>query len=562
MKKNCKYTEFKKVILINFIIFCLLLGLPLESCTAKEATGKSGMVVTAHPIASEFGIEILKSGGNAIDAAVGAAIAIGVVEPNASGFGGGGAMLIYLHNQDSLTYINYYAKAPRLIPTNFNSYKEKSSGIAVLIPGTVAGLHKALSQYGTITWKDLLNRAAKKLESGFKVDSKFYHLILETYEKLLLYPQTSNIYLNGSLPPEEGTILKNPQLITTLKKLAECGPEIFYEGEIADSIEAVVLKNGGGLRKSDLKTYEAAEVDPINGSYRNYKVVSAPPPQSGLTIIEILNIFEFKNLSKMDHFTKSVETFHFMAEAMKRAYADRFSYLGDPSFTSIPIDILISEKFAESRFKTIDMNQATPKRLKSTKSGDVTTFKEDEHGSTTQISVVDKFGNAVSLTQTLNHFWGSGISVCGFLLNNAMTVFSSSNPVNLTQSGRTPRTTIAPTMLFEKNKLKIIVGSPGAGRIPSTIVEVITNLIDFNYGADQANEAPRFCSRKWAETVPVEDRFTDKFLDKLKSMGHPIEIMDEMDLFFGGVQLILVNSEKNILIGSSDPRRSGVALGY
>jgi gamma-glutamyltranspeptidase/glutathione hydrolase len=560
--ENSTHTVHKKSSYVYLLFILGFIVFQYHTAFALEVTGRSGMVVTAHPIASEFGLEILKSGGNAIDAAVGAAIAIGVVEPNASGLGGGGAMLIYLHKLDSLTYINYYAKAQQLVATDFDPDMDKSRGIAVLIPGTVAGLYKALSQYGTLTWKDVLTRAIKKLEYGFKVDPIFYQLIIDTYEKLLLYPQTSNIYLKDRLPPPEGSLIKNPQLISTLKKLAEGGPEIFYEGEIADSIESVVIKNGGGLRKSDLKTYQATELQPIMGNYRNRHIVSAPPPQSGITIIETLHILEFKHISSMDHFTTSTETFHFMAEAMKRAYADRLAYLGDPSFVNVPVDVLTSKKYAKSRFNTIDMKQAVPKRLKSTKPGDVNSFQEDEHGSTTHISVVDQFGNAVSLTQTLNHFWGSGICVCGFLLNNAMTVFSTSNPVNLVQSNRTPRSTIAPTLVFEEDKLKLVIGSPGAGRIPSTIIEIITNIIDFNYNADQAIKAPRFCARKWADTLPVEDRFSEKFLDKLKSMGHPIEVMGEMDLFFGGVQLIVIDSEKNRMIGSSDPRRSGVALGY
>ncbi len=547
-----------------FLFHCLTVFSP-----AQETIGKSGMVVSAHPIATEFGLEILKSGGNAVDAAVGTAIVIGVVEPNASGLGGGGAMLIYLKEADSLTYINYYARAPRLVSTNFNSETELSSGISVLVPGTVAGLYKALTQYGTISWKELLTKAVDRLKSGFKINSKFYNLIFDSYEKLMIYPETKSIYLLNDLPREQGSILKNDRLIKTLRKLADQGPDVFYQGEIADSIETVMFKYGGGIRKSDLKNYQPVEVSPIRGTYRNHEIISAPPPQCGITVIEILNILELKNLSQMAHFSGSAKTFHFMAEAMKRAYADRLTYLGDPKFISVPVSTLLSKGYAKSRFQTIETTRAFPARLKNTKPGNVTDFqkrnKSDDtnpHGSTTQISIADKFGNAVSLTQTLNHFWGSGISVCGFLLNNGMNVFSKINSANTINSGRIPRSTMAPTLVFKENSLFMVVGSPGAGRIPSTIVEVISNIIDYGYSPEKANEAPRFCSRKWADYITVEARIPDEVLNELRKMGHPIEVKEDMDLFFGGVQLILMDAQKNIKIGSSDPRRSGVAMGY
>lgn len=226
-----KMTKSIFVIFFVLLFFCFAAFSP-----AQETVGKSGMVVTAHSIASEFSLEILKSGGNAVDAAVGAAIVIGVVEPNASGLGGVGAILIYLKEADSLSYINYYARAPRLITTDYNSETELSSGISVLVPGTVAGLYKALTQYGTISWKELLTKAVDRLKSGFIINPKFSNLIFDSYEKLLIYPQTKSIYLLNDLPREEGSILRNDRLIKTLKKLAEKGPDVFYQGEIADSM--------------------------------------------------------------------------------------------------------------------------------------------------------------------------------------------------------------------------------------------------------------------------------------------------------------------------------------
>lgn len=558
----------KKILFISTVISVLLLSFQAE-LFCGEATGASGMVVTAHPLASEMGLEILKTGGNAVDAAVASALLIGVVEPHASGLGGGGAMLIYLQEPDTLTYINYYACAPQLVAEDFDSRRERSSARSVLVPGTVAGLHHALSRYGTMTWQNLLFAVIDKIKNGFEVDDNFYKILLDSYEKLLLYPQTRSIYLVNDFPPEVGEYIKNERLIGTLKKLANQGPDSFYRGEIADSIEAAMIRHGGGVRKSDLEKYEIRELAPLRGSYRDHEIYSAPAPQSGVTVIETLNILELKNLRETGDFEDNVPTFHFMAEAMKLAYADRIQFLSDPKFNPTYEDILISKSYARTRFQTINMEKAEPLHPKDTPAGDISRFLKiaepevkDMEGSTTHMSIVDARGNAVSLTQTLNHFWGSGISVCGFLLNNGMTTFYSADTINQAQPGKQPRTTIAPSMLFKKDDLAIVVGSPGAGRIISTIVEVICNLVDFGKSPQEANAAPRFCSRKWSEQLAVESRFEENILADLKAMGHPIKKHGEMDLFFGGVQLIVIDPETGLMTGSSDPRRSGAAMGY
>ena len=548
-------------------IFTLILIFTFTYAFSEEVTSKNGMVVTAHPIASEFGLEILKSGGNAVDAAVGAAFVVGVVEPNASGLGGGGAMLVYLQKEDSLTYINYYACAPKQVASNFDRKKQGSSARAVLVPGTVAGLYHALKNYGTISWQDLLTRVIDKVKDGFPVNENFHKVALDSYEKLIKYPQTSATYLVNDLPPEPGEIIRNQRIVNTLNKLAHQGPDVFYRGELADSIEATMIKYGGTLRKSDLMDYRIRELSPLTGTYREYEIASAPPAQSGATVIEILNILEFKNLAAMGDYTQSPVSFHFMAEAMKRAYADRLQYLADPKFFDVPTETLISKKFARHRFDSINMEQPIPLKAKDVLPGDVSPYvpgtkQDDPHGSTTQISVIDAAGNAVSLTQTLNHFWGSGITVCGFLLNNGMTTFMAGAPNKQIFSGQQPLTTISPSILFKNDRVGMVIGSPGAGRIMSTIVEVICNVVDFNKGAEQANLAPRFYSPKWTEILPVEARFSEDLIEKLKAMGHPIQTFGEMDMYFGGVQLIVVDQENKILIGSSDPRRAGMALGY
>ncbi len=558
---------FKKTIKLQIVFILLLSLIILSKSLAGEAIGKSGMIVTANSIASEIGLEILKSGGNAVDAAVGAALGIGVVEPYGSGLGGGGAMLIYLSESDSLTFINYYQCAPKNVATDFRSRDEASSARAVLVPGTVAGLYHAINRYGSISWKDILIRVIQKLENGFEIDENFHKAMLDSYEKLLQNPQTRSIYLVNDLPPEIGSQIKNDQLIQSYRKLAEQGIDVFYHGEIADSIEATMIKYGGTLRKLDLETYQVREVSPLKGTYRDFEIFSAPPPQSGMTIIEALNILEFKDLKVMGDYTINPNTFHFMAEALRRAYTDRTRYLGDPRFEDVPVGQITSKGFAESRMKTIDMQKIQPfdpNAIEIKSDSSLQKQSKSKEGSTTHISIVDAQGNAVSLTQTLNHFWGSGISVCGFLLNDGMTSFSGEGDEtpNIILPGKQPRTTIAPTMLFENGVLSMVIGSPGSGRIISTLVQVICNVVDFGMTADAANLVPRFYSRGWNSKMPVEGRFDKSLLTELESRGYSFQIMGDMDNFFGGVQLIVVDQEKQELIGSSDPRRSGRAIGF
>ncbi|MBN2010856.1 gamma-glutamyltransferase [candidate division KSB1 bacterium] len=549
---------------ISFVVILFI----IQQFPVHAATGTSGMVVTANPIASEFGVEILQSGGNAIDAAVGVALALGVVEPHGSGLGGGGAMLVYFKDGDSLSYINYYACAPQTLPADFKSSRDSHAASSVLVPGTVAGLYTALSRYGSLSWRGILLLLIEKLQNGFPVDDTLQKEFLDSYEWLLMHKQTRSIYLENDLPPDTGYILKNPRIMATLQKLADGGPDVFYKGEIADSIDAVMIKQGGSLHKTDLMRYTPREVRPITGSYRGYDIYSAPPPQSGATVIEILNILEFQYLATWGAYPESATTFHFMIEAMKRGYSDRIDYISDPNFQDVPVDMLVSKKFAEARYRTIDLEKAVPfqSSVDTTKSetpGDVFDRERSiKQGSTTHVSVVDKDGNAVSLTQTLNYFWGSGISVCGFLLNNGMTVFSKTTPGNQAAPGRQPRTTITPTMLFNNGQLRIVIGTPGGGRIISTMVEVICNVLDFNKSAELANRTPRFYCGKLSEPVAVEALIRPEILDSLRAKGHDINELGELDLYFGGVQLILIDPATGELIGSSDPRRSGVAVGY
>ncbi len=545
-------TRFRSLkIALIFILF-------LAQFASANSRATSGMIVSGHPLASEFGLKILKSGGNVVDAAVGAAMVIGVAEPFGSGLGGGGAMLIYLNDLDSLTMINYYACAPQNLPDDVGSYGAET----ILVPGTVAGLHRALTLYGTISWKNMIDQVIEQVKEGIVVDEYLYQVILESYEKIYSHPQTRSIYLENDFPPPVGTVIRNERILKTLELVSTNGPEIFYNGVIADSIEAVVSSLGGTLQKSDLSQYQVQQVKPLSGTYREHEIVSAPPPMSGASVIEILNILKFRNVPLMGDITTNVHTFRLMIEATKHGYIDRLHFLGDPNFHPVDDEMLVSTSFARTRFDSIRKYCPWQGKSPENSHSPVKRQHDDIEGSTTHISVVDSAGNAVSLTQTLNRFWGSGISVCGFLLNNGMTSFYKDDSLNGMEPGKQPRTTIAPTLVFKDNKLKIVIGSPGGGRIISTLVQVLCQLIDFHKSAHEANSAPRFALHQSGEMLPVEGRFSPTILDSLKKIGHHIQIRDNMDLYFGGVQLILIDPESRILTGSSDPRRSGAVMGY
>lgn len=555
-----KNISYRSGILLSATL--LLLGCAHQQ--AKSPIKTDGMVVAAHPVAADLGFDILDLGGNAVDAAVGTALALSVVEPHASGLGGGGGMLIYLQQKDKLTYINYYPQTGAVLPDSFRSSTDAHSAKAILVPGTVAGLSMALDKYGTMTWGEILELCVVKLQKGYVIDNHFNEVILDAYETLLEYPETGEIFLNEMLPYEVGDTLFNEPAIRTLKLLAEHGPEVFYHGEIADSIQAVAARYGGTISKLDLAAYEAIEMTPLYGEYRDKIIVTAAPPQSGSTILEILNILELEDLASMGRYEDNDSSFHIISEAVKLGYSDRRQYLGDPRFTDIPVKTLVSDNYAEKRHALISMEGITNTDTTDTPHGIITDERvdppDDRHGSTTHLSIIDKDGNAVSLTQTISYFWGSGITVGGFLLNNGMTSFSRGEGVNSIQAHKQPRSTISPTMIFLEDDLYVVIGTPGGGRIPGTMVQVLTNILDYGYEPAAANMAPRFYSRDNNPQLRVESRFDQELLDSLVKRGHMVETMGEVDSYFGGVHLIVIDPETRKVTGSADPRRSGIVV--
>ncbi len=595
------------------------------------------MVATAHPLASQAALDILKMGGNAVDAAVAAAFTIGVVEPDGSGLGGGGGMVIYLKEQKQPIYINYYQQASEKInELNYDRNKDRHTAKSILIPGTVEGLTTALRRFGTLPLATVMEPAIRLAESGFEIDETLAKIILDNVEMLQIDSVTASIYLDEGFPRMEGDSLKQPELAKTLRTIARLGRNGFYSGAVAQEIIKQVTAGGGVMTPADLKNYKAEVTVPLHGTYRGYDVLSANVPQSGATIIESLNMLENANLKKMGHFSVSAPTLHLMAETFKRAYADRWYYVGDPRFGHVPVRGLLSKQYAKERFSDINQFMAVPKKYRKTKEGnpgkydsapairhkaelqerngtkqwsdenqegtsgieewgedlmdsfgsvkkkerplrktkieasdsitiESPSFSSEEEfdgGHTTHLSVIDKDGNAVSLTQTLGTFFGSGKTYAGVLLNCGMSNYSSTASINVVKPGMRPRSSISPTIILKNKKPFMVVGSPGAGRIISTVIELIVNAIDFGMNAEQINAAPRFYCQKWDNYLHLEYGIKPDVQKKLSQMGHNIKSYESLDLFFGGAQLILVDPKSGVYFGSADPRRGGVAMGY
>jgi gamma-glutamyltranspeptidase/glutathione hydrolase len=552
----------------------LLVWNPGLADPGPSAVGQRGMVAAAHPLAAQAALEVLRDGGNAVDAAVTAAFVIGVVEPDGSGLGGGGGMVIHLQEEGASHYINYYVQASEHIgELEFSRPADNRSAKAVLIPGTVAGLTLALERFGTLPLTRILEPAIRLAEGGFAVDQTLGMIILDNVPLLQKYESTASLYLPDGFPLAEGDTLRQLELARTLRAIAREGRDGFYEGDIARAIVQKTVEHGGVLTLEDMKNYQAQLVEPLVGTYRGYDIVSTAVPQAGVSIIEGLNILENTDLASAGYFATSGQGFHIIAEMMRRVYADRTAFVGDPRFNTIPVQGLTSKDYAADRFREIDLERANPPEYRKTPAGDPLKYEEEmavpaespeggEGGHTTHLTVVDGEGNAVSLTQTLGTFFGSGLTVEGVLLNCGMTNFSTRYPVNMPEGGKQPRSSIAPTIILKDGKVFATVGSPGATRIVAVVLELIVNLIDFSMGAVEANDAPRFLCQKNDDVLSLEGRVSADVQEDLRRRGHTLQVYGDYDLFFGGAQMIVVDQTTGTLTGSADPRRGGVAAGY
>ena len=564
---SCFSSRFQ-IVFVILLVSVLLFGSWINNSLAqqrKPAEGTTGMVAAAHPLASKIGVEILQKGGNAVDAAVATAFGLGVVEPNASGLGGGGFILIYSAKTKEVITIDYRERAPlratpdmyKLAPDGKVVDAETTVGHkAVAVPGTLAGLTLALNRYGTMSLKEVMAPAIRVAEGGYEITPTMNGMMKDNFEKLSKFPEAARIYLKDGLPYEVGDRITLKDLAKTYRLISEKGPDVFYRGEIAEAIEKEMKASGKGLvTKEDLAAYQPVIRTPVRGSYRGYEIVSMAPASSGGThIIQLLNILEGYDMAKLGHNTSA--SIHLMAEAMKRVFADRAKFMADPDFVKVPIEGLISKGYADELRKSINEEKAGEK----IPPGNPLPFGS---GGTSHLSVIDKEGNLVALTQTINLFFGSGVLVpgTGVMLNDEMDDFvpkpGSSNSV---EPKKRPLSSMSPTLVLKDGKPFLSIGSPGATRIISALPQILMNVIDHQMDIQQAIDAPRI--HCMTGEIFMESRIPKDVQQALINKGHKLNVRKEMDLYFGGAQAVMIDPKTGIIYGGADPRRDGFAIGY
>ena len=532
----------------------------------SPVVGEKGMVVSQNAIATKVGVEILRQGGNAVDAAVATAFALAVTLPRAGNIGGDGFMLVHIAKTNETLFIDYRGVAPKAAKLEtFVDEKGKeiddvaSKGYrAPTVPGTVAGLYLAHQKYGKLPWKALVEPAFKLANDGVTLspDEAFVfswgkqRLSESAAGKAAFYKADGELY-------RAGETLKQPDLAWSLRQIADKGADAFYKGEIAQRFAADMKAHGGLITAEDLAAYKPAIRQPLTGTYRGLTVMTSPPASAGgATLLEMLNILETFDLKASG--PGSAKTLHLEAEAMKLAYADRYKYLGDTDFVKVPLRGFTSKAYGAARAKLIDPDKATP--AKDLGVGDPWAF---ESHNTTHFSVADAEGNAVSNTFTLGADFGSGVMVAGagFVLNNQMNNYAhsaawraqrdgKSPPPNALQPGKRVLSTMMPTMLFKDGKPWLITGTPGGSTIIDTVLQVIVNAVDFKLNVAEATHQPRIFQDA-SDNLRVEPNFNPDTVALLKAMGHPISSDETM----GSAQSIMIDN--GLYLGGADPRRPG-----
>ncbi len=556
---------------IFLIVFVLIAA--ADAVHPEPASGSSGMVVSASNIASNVGVNILKNGGNAVDAAVAVGFALAVTFPSAGNLGGGGFMVIHLKDGKNIA-IDFREKAP-LLASRDMFLDEKGNFIPDLsitgtkstgVPGSVAGLIYALKKYGTMNLDEVIQPAIDLAENGFTLDNNTVQGFNSVLNAFNLYPSSYKIFTKYGEEYCEGDIFRQPDLAYTLKQIKKKGRDGFYKGDIADLIVKQVKEFDGLITLKDLEEYEPAEREPVTGTYRNYTIVSMPPPSSGgIALIELLNILENFRFVKEEWGSSSY--IHKLTEAMKYVYADRSVHLGDPDFYNVPQDWLISKKYAHEIFEKIKDSAITSSEVIPGQP-----FSQYESTETTHYSVYDSYGNAVSTTTTLNSAFGNKIIVdgAGFLLNNEMDDFSAKpgepnqfgllgNEANSVQPGKRMLSSMTPTIVLKDNKPFLIAGSPGGSTIITAVLQVIMNVIDFGMDIQEAIKAPRI-HHQWFPDEIYYEPFGLPFDVKENLLKRGNKIGGERIL--GCVEGILIDYDNNIIYGASDTRGNGSAEGY
>jgi gamma-glutamyltranspeptidase/glutathione hydrolase len=537
-------------------------------------TAQHGMVVTAQHLATQVGVDILKQGGNAVDAAVAVGYALAVVHPCCGNIGGGGFMLVHLADGGN-TFLNFREKAP--LKATRDMYLDQQGNViagastdtylAVGVPGTVLGLDTALQKYGTMSREQVMAPAIKLARDGFVLTDGDIAILDRRQEKLSREPNVKAIFLKDGQPYQPGDRLVQEDLAHSLELIERDGPKAFYDGPIAQAVVEASEANGGLLSLDDFNSYNVEWEDPVGCGYRGYKVLSSPPPSSGgTTVCEILNVLAGYPMRFMGF--HSAQSVHYMVEAMRHAYVDRNTQLGDPDFVSNPLDKLLSAQHADDIRAAIDPYLSTPSSTLGPKN------LLQEGNDTTQYSIVDVDGNAVSVTYTINYLFGTGkiAGDTGFFLNNEMDDFTSKpgvpNSYGLVQGeanaiapGKRPLSSMSPTIALNgQDKVYMVTGSPGGSRIITITLETLLNVIDHGMDIQAAVDAPRIHMQWLPDTVFIEPgALSADTREKLSSMGYRFTEHEP----WGADEAILVDPETGQLHGANDDRRpAGMALGY
>lgn len=572
MKKMKKY-------FIIVLIFISINNVVLLAQYPLTARAKNGMVVSANQLASEAGIQILKKGGNAIDAAVATGFALAVTYPFAGNIGGGGFMVIQFENGKN-TAIDFREKAPLTAHRdmyldekgNYIPLLSQEGATSVAVPGSVAGLIYTLEKYGTKSLSEVIQPAIDLAKKGWKLDYRTAQSFNANKKEFEKYSSSKKIFVKDK-PWKEGDLFVQKDLAKTLEVIKKNGKSGFYKGKVADLLINQINSLGGKISQKDLDLYNVVEKEPVKGTYKGYEILSMPPSSSGgIALIEILNILENFKIDK-DEWGSS-EYIHKLVEAMKYAYADRAEYLGDDKFYNVPQKILtskeyaklISEKIKQNFGKAVPSNEIDRSILKN--------FKESNE--TTHYSVIDKYGNTVSVTTTINSAYGSKIVVegAGFLLNNEMDDFSAKpgesnqfglvgNEANSIQPQKRPLSSMTPTIVLKNGKPYIVIGSPGGSRIITTVLQVILNCLEFDMNIADAINSPRIHHQWLPDKIYIEQfALSNDVMKRLMEMGYQFEDANNKFTILGLAEGILVDQNKNIFNGAADKRGAGAAIGY
>jgi gamma-glutamyltranspeptidase / glutathione hydrolase len=557
----------------SILLFCFGTSVFAQQ-VLRPVEAEHGMVVSARVLASEAGVEIMKKGGNAVDAAVTTGLALAVLQPGAGNIGGGGFMVIVMKDGRT-TSIDFREKAPAAARKDMyldaqGKYVRNSNHdgyLAVGVPGTVAGFDLALKKYGSKSLKELVSPAVRLAEEGFRLSRAMGADFLNMRREFAKYHSTAKVFFkNDTLPYGEGDLWRQPDLAKSLRRIQEKGRQGFYEGETARLIARDMKANGGLITEQDLSAYQAVERTPVRGTYRGFDIISMPPTSSGgVALLEMLNILEGYDLKAFEH--NSAQSLHLLAEAMRRAYRDRAEFLGDPDFVSaIPVDKLVSKKYAEDLRSSIDLRRASKSTLG--RLGEAPESKE-----TTHYSVVDAEGNAVVVTYTLEHWYGSRIVAdgTGIMLNNEMGDFNPipgvtdttgfiGTPPNLVAPGKRMLSSMTPTVVVQSGKPWALLGAVGGRTIINSVLQGVVNLIDYHMNVAEAVEAGRIHHQWFPDRILIEQSlFRAELPKELEAFGHHVERTFRL----GPMNCIVIDPVTGTRQGGADSRDPDArAVGY